>query len=99
MTKPQRPKELPHGGSHDKRPTVDESYELLFSSHIGRAAIILLCTVTELQLRCRIPEHRINERICDVWKALQPMFEAQELYSERYAKLMRDAARPFPGCR
>ena len=77
--------------SHELRSRVDESYEQLLSTHIARSAVVLVSTVTELQLRCRIPEHGINERISEVWKAILPLSEAHELYTERYARLMRDA--------
>src|SRR5262249_33190687 len=38
---------------HEDRPKVDQSYDLFVSTHIGRAAIVLLCIITELQAYCR----------------------------------------------
>jgi hypothetical protein len=75
---------------HDVRPKVDESYDLLLSAHIGRAATVLLCLITELQAYCRFDGAHINERICKIWEALLPLFEAKELYDGRYSKLMAD---------
>ncbi len=75
---------------HDKRPQVDASYDLLLSTHIGRAATVLLCLVTEVQAYCSFDGANINDRIYAVWQALMPVFEAKELYDERYSKLMLD---------
>jgi hypothetical protein len=75
---------------HETRPKVEESYELFVSTHIGRAATVLLCLITELQAYCLFDEANINERICNVWEALLPLFEAKELYDGRYRKLMAD---------
>jgi hypothetical protein len=73
---------------HDSRPKVDESYELFVSTHIGRAATVLLCIITELQAYCRFDGANINERIRKIWDALTPLFEAKELYDGRYSQLM-----------
>jgi hypothetical protein len=51
---------------------------------------VLLCLITELQAHCRFDGARINERICKVWEALLPLFEAKELYDGRYLKLMQE---------
>jgi hypothetical protein len=69
-------------------PKIEESYDTFRSKHIGRAATVLLCLVTELQAYCRFAGHKINERIGETWFALMPMFETKELYDERYKKLM-----------
>jgi hypothetical protein len=57
---------------------------------MARAAIIMLCIVTELQAYFRFTDANINARIHRVWNALMPFFEAKELYDERYAQLMID---------
>jgi hypothetical protein len=67
-----------------------KSYEMFVSTHLGRAAIVLLCIITEVQAYARFEEHRINERIVKMWDVLLPVFEAKELYDGRYAKLMAD---------
>ena len=75
---------------HENRPKVDESYDIFVSKHLGRAATVLLCMVTELQARCRFEGANINERICQVWEALTPLSQAKELYDVRYKHLMDD---------
>jgi len=74
---------------HAQRPKIDASYDMYLSGHIGRAATVLLCMITELQAYCRFEGANINERICKLWKALIPLFEANELYEERYLQLMK----------
>jgi alanine dehydrogenase len=58
--------------------------------HIGRAAGILLCIVTELQAYFHFDDNgaRVNERIHEMWNALMPVFEVKELYDEHYQQLM-----------
>jgi hypothetical protein len=75
---------------HDDRPKVDASYDLFLSTHLGRAATVLLCLLTEVQAYCRFDGAHINERICAVWQAMIPLFEAKEVYDGRYSKLMAD---------
>jgi hypothetical protein len=77
---------------HETRPKVDESYATFLSMHLGRAATVFLCIITEVQAYCRFDGAHINERICSIWAALVPLFEAKELYDGRYEKLMRDRA-------
>ncbi len=78
---------------HEDRPKIDAIFPKIFSTHIARAAIILLCIVTEVQAHFRFDDDgaRINERIHAMWDALMPAFDAKELYDERYAQLLRDA--------
>lgn len=75
---------------HEDRPKVDESYEVFVTTHLGRAATVLLCMITELQARYRFEGANIDERICKVWNALLPLDEAKELYDGRYRNLMQD---------
>jgi hypothetical protein len=75
---------------HDDRPKVDASYDLFLSSHLGRAATVLLCLLTEVQAYCRFEGADIDKRICGLWQAMIPLFEAKELYDGRYSKLMAD---------
>jgi hypothetical protein len=75
---------------HDTRPKVEGSYELFVSAHIGRAASVLLCIITEVQAYAAFDDANINKRIVKVWDALVPVFETKELYDGRYAKLMAD---------
>jgi hypothetical protein len=73
-------------------PKMDDIHLRLMSLHMARAAIIILCIVTEVQAHFRFTDANINARIHRVWNALMPIFEAKELYDERYAQLMADKA-------
>jgi len=77
---------------HEDRPRVDAAHSDILSTHIVRAAGILLCIVTELQAHFRFDDDgaRINQRIHEMWIALMPAFEVKELYEERYEQLMKD---------
>jgi hypothetical protein len=63
---------------HDERPKIDASYDAFLTLHIGRAALVLLCMISELQAHCRFCGADINERICKLWDALMPLLEAKE---------------------
>src|SRR5271157_463149 len=78
--------------AHEDRPKMDAIYAKILGIHIPRAAVILLCIVTELQSYFRFDDDgaRINERIHTMWSALIPVPEAKELYQERYEQLMKD---------
>jgi len=77
---------------HEFRPQIDEQHPKILSLHLGRAAGVLLCMVTELQAHFRFDDSgaRINERIHAMWNVLMPIFEIKELYDERYGQLMKD---------
>lgn len=74
---------------HAERPKIDASYDAFLSRHIGRAAVVLLCLITELQALYQFDGARINERISELWEILTPSFEATELYEGRYRQLMK----------
>lgn len=76
---------------HDNRPLVEgDAHSRFTSSHIVRAALVLLCIVTEFQGYFKFDGARINERIHQVWNALVPTFDAKELYQDRYERFMKD---------
>ena len=75
---------------HEDRPKIDDSYAAFLSIHLGRAATVLVCMLTEVQAYCRFDGAHINERLCSVWAALVPLFEAKEFYEGRYERVMRD---------
>jgi len=75
---------------HEDRPQIDAAYPRLLSAHIARAAVMLLCIVTELQACFHFDGASINERIHKMWNALMPAFDVKELFDERYAQLMKD---------
>jgi hypothetical protein len=76
---------------HDDRPKIDEIFERVLFMHIGRAAGVLLCIVTEVQAYFKFDDNgaRINERIHEMWEALIPIFEIKELYDGHYDQLMK----------
>jgi hypothetical protein len=73
---------------HENRLKVDESYDLFRSTHIGRAATVLLCLLTEIQAYCRFDGANINDRVAKIWEVLILRPEVKELYDGRYATLM-----------
>jgi hypothetical protein len=75
---------------HEERPKLEDGHLRLLSMHIGQAAAVLLCIVTELQAHFRFDGADINQRIHKMWDALMPAFVVKELYSKRYKKLMSD---------
>jgi hypothetical protein len=75
--------------SNEEEAKLDDSYGMLLATHLGRAATVLLCLITELQVYCRFEGHHINDRILKVWEALLPLFEGKELYDGRYAERMK----------
>lgn len=75
---------------HEQREKLDDGHLRLLSMHIGRAAAILLCIVTELQVHFHFDGASIDERIHKMWSALMPLFDVKELYDERYAQVMKD---------
>ena len=73
---------------HDERTKVDQMYLAVLTRHLGRAALVLLCIVTELQLYFRFKGHQIDERIQKMWEAMMGIFEVKEIYDERYEALL-----------
>ena len=77
---------------HDFRKKLDERHPDFVTRCLSGAASILLCMVTELQAYFHFDDDgaRINERICAMWNTLMPLFDVKELYTQRYAQLMKD---------
>ena len=75
---------------HEHRPKIEAMYDAFLTRHIGRAATILLCLVTEVQARFRFDGADLNNRIQSMWAALMGLFEAKELYDEHYSELMKE---------
>lgn len=75
---------------HETRSKIGESYGEFATITLSRAALLLLCMATEVQAHCRFYGANINERIVKMWQALLGLFEAKQLYDERYCSLMRD---------
>jgi hypothetical protein len=74
----------------EDRPKLEERSLLLIFEHISRAAAILLCILTELQVYFRFDGARINERLHEVWNVLKQAPEIEDLFESRYAQLMKD---------
>ena len=75
---------------HEHRPQIEAMYDAFLTRHIGRAATILLCLVTEIQAHFRFDGADLNNRIQRMWTALIGLFAAKELYDERYSTLMKE---------
>ena len=75
---------------HEDRTTFDARYEDFLTRHLGRAATVLLCIATEIQAHFLFQGANIDVRICKMWEALIPVFEAGELYDEHYRELMKE---------
>jgi hypothetical protein len=75
---------------HEVRPGIEEMYLVFRTRHLGRAALILLCLITEIQIFFGFDGADIDNRIMSMWDALMGLFEAKELYDERYCQLMID---------
>jgi len=65
----------------DERQRIGDSQPLIMSTHLSRAAAVLLCIVIELQAYFRFDDDgaRINERIREVWNVLGPVPQIKEL--------------------
>jgi len=80
------------GQPHEDRPLIDDAHARNMSLHMMRSAILLLAICTEVQAAYKFKDEgtRINDRIIESWKALQPAMEAKEIYDEHYEDLMKD---------
>jgi hypothetical protein len=72
----------------EDRPKIDDALEQTRSLHLMRAALVLLATITELQLFFHFADANIDSRLHQVWNAMLLQMEAVELYTERYKGLM-----------
>jgi len=81
---------VPDTMPHEDRPKIDETFPRVLSMHIGRAAGVLLCIITDLQAHFKFDDSgaRINERIHEMWTALMPVMEVKELYNGHYKTQM-----------
>ena len=74
----------------EDRPKIDDNLNLIRDQHMTRAYVLLLSTITELQVFFHFKDANIDSRLQRVWDATMLITEAKELYDERYEKLMRD---------
>jgi len=84
---------VPDTVPHDDRTKIDDTFPRVLAVHIGRAAGVLLCIITELQAYFKFDDSgaRINERIHEMWNALRAVFEIRELYEQHYEPLMEQS--------
>jgi hypothetical protein len=75
---------------HEERDKLEDGHLRIFSAHIARAALMLLCIITELQAHFLFEGADINERVHKMWSVLMPVFEVKELYDQRYCQLMKE---------
>jgi hypothetical protein len=74
---------------HERRPSVDDAAERYIAMHVGRAAGLLLCLLTELQHFFKFDGANMDERLDQLWDAMIPIVEVRELYDYRYKDLLR----------
>jgi len=72
----------------EDRPKIDDALDRTRSLHLMRASLVLLATITELQLFFHFADAKIDSRIRRIWDALLVHFEAKELYDGHYKALM-----------
>lgn len=74
----------------EKRVEVTDAGERHIAMHIGRAAALLLCLLTEIQHFYKFDEpSELDRRLAEIWVAMLPMYEVKDLYASRYRALLR----------
>jgi hypothetical protein len=74
---------------HESRSGVEDASERHLAMHLGRAAGLLLCLLTEVQHFWKFDGANIDKRLSEIWAAMNPIVEVQELYIYRYKALLR----------
>jgi hypothetical protein len=72
----------------EDRPKIDDALEKARSLHLSRAALVLLATITELQLFFHFRDANIDSRLRKIWDAMLQHAEAIELYNDHYKTAM-----------
>ena len=78
----------------EHRYKITENFPQFITMHICRAAGVLLCTLTEVQVRCKFDQDkssRINCRLNEIWDALSLSYEVKEFLDSRCRALMLGA--------
>jgi len=78
------------------RSVIDSRYLQEMTLHIMRAATVLLCLLTEIQVYFRFNDPQIDPMLAYIWECMSGSYETNELYDERYHKLMGDAGIHMP---
>jgi len=76
------------GLDQSQRKSLEDIFPRMMSMHVARAAMLMLCIITEVQAKFSFDGAGINKRIEDAWKALLPMYEVEEFYSARYRSII-----------
>jgi len=74
--------------AHEHREFLRDKGDLDISKHLARAAAILLCIATELQAYFKFDGANINKRVRECWSALNVFSEVQELFNQRYERII-----------
>jgi hypothetical protein len=80
---------LPHAM---RTPELDNYRVRCFSMHFARAAVLLLCLLTEIQHYFKFDGANIDKRLREIWTAMLPIYEVKELYDFRYNAVLREPA-------
>lgn len=80
---------------HAMRTPELDNYRLRnFFMHFARAAVLLLCLLTEIQHYFKFEGANIDKRLRGIWTAMLPIYEVRELYDFRYDAILSE---PAPG--
>lgn len=74
---------------HEIRESILDAGERHITMHLGRAAGLLLCLLTEIQAYYRFEGANINARLHEIWRPLNEIPEVHELFDYRYRELMK----------
>ena len=78
---------------HEMRTSKLDNYRLRnFFMHFARAAVLLLCLLTEIQHYFKFEGANIDKRLRKIWTAMLPIYEVKELYDFRYHAILREPA-------
>jgi hypothetical protein len=83
-------------GSVQMRSVIDSRYLQVMTLHVMRAATVLLCLLTEIQVYFRFYDPQIDPMLAYIWESMSGSYETKELFDERYRKLMEDVGIHIP---
>jgi hypothetical protein len=82
---------LPHGM---RTPELDNYGLRSLAMHFARAAVLLLCLLTEIQDHFKFQGANIDKRLRETWTAMLAIYEVKELFDFRYDAILREQAPP-----
>lgn len=80
---------LPHAM---RTPELDNFGLRSLSMHFARAAVLLLCLLTEVQNHFGFAGANIDKRLRETWTAMLAIYEVKELFDFRYNSILREPA-------